>query len=193
MLWPGGEKLSRRGWLGLFIGFGGIILTMTPLIKQEELSLATSFPFLLVLGSAASWALGSILLRTLVVKLPHLTSAAYQMLIGGLGQTLIGSAIGEWPVLIEKASGPALAAFLYLLLVGSLIGFVAFNWLLVHIPAAQVGTYAYVNPVIAVFIGCVIGEPFHWLLIAGIAVVLVGVYLVRGDHRPTKEIELEPD
>ena len=85
-------------------------------------------------------------------------------------------------------------AYLYLLIVGSLTGFIAFNWLLGHISAAKVGTYAYVNPVIAVFIGMITGEALHnWEVFVGFAIILAGVYLVRADHVPSKEIELEPD
>ena len=81
-----------------------------------------------------------------------------------------------------------------LLIVGSLTGFIAFNWLLGHISAAKVGTYAYVNPVIAVVIGMLTGEAIdNWEVFAGFAIILIGVYLVRGDHVPSKEIELEPD
>jgi drug/metabolite transporter (DMT)-like permease len=71
--------------------------------------------------------------------------------------------------------------------VGSLLGFVAFNWLLGHVPAAKVGTYAYVNPVVAVSLGWLEGEPVAPTLLAGVAVILVGVYLVRTDNRPVRE------
>src|SRR5262249_47544338 len=73
--------------------------------------------------------------------------------------------------------------FLYLLLFGSLVGFVAFNWLISHVAAAKVGTYAYVNPVIAVVVGWVAGEEFTGWLAAGIGVILLGVFLVRGGER----------
>jgi drug/metabolite transporter (DMT)-like permease len=88
----------------------------------------------------------------------------------------------------------AISAFLYLLIFGSLAGFVAFNWLLGHVPTAKVGTYAYVNPIIAIFTGWLVGnEALHVWLFLGIAIILAGVYLVREDHAPSKEIELEPD
>jgi drug/metabolite transporter (DMT)-like permease len=115
------------------------------------------------------------------------------MLFGGLSQVSLGSAIGEWDQLPGHVSNRALASFFYVLVFGSLLGFVAFNWLLGHIPVAKVGTYAYVNPVIAVFIGWCAGEVVRAWTLAGIAVILVGVYLVRGDRAPSGEIELEPD
>jgi drug/metabolite transporter (DMT)-like permease len=127
-------------------------------------------------------------------RLPHLSSAAWQMVLGGVFQVTIGTAFGEWPDFLARFNTYALAAFLYLLIVGSLTGFIAFNWLLGHIPAAKVGTYAYVNPVIAVFIGMIAGEPIdNWEVFVGFVIILMGVYLVRGDHVPSEEIELEPD
>lgn len=192
MFWPQGERLSRLGWLGLVVGFAGIVIAMAPKL-QGGARLFGDYHSLLVLASAASWALGSLLSRHMPVQLSHLTSAGFQMVMGGILQTTLGTAIGEWPDLIEKLNGPSIAAFAYLLVVGSLTGFVAFNWLLGHISAAKVGTYAYVNPVIAVFIGWFAEEKIHPSVFVGFAIILVGVYLVRHDHAPSKEIELEPD
>lgn len=191
MFWPGGERLHAWGWLGLVIGFGGIVVTMAGKVTGN---LFDDYHFLFVLASAASWALGSLFSRHFDLKLSHLTSAGYQMILGGLCQTTLGTALGEWPDLLAKIDSHSIAAFTYLLFIGSLIGFVSFNWLLGHVSAAKVGTYAYVNPVIAIFIGWIMGETqVDWPLWVGIGVVLFGVYLVRSDHVPSKEIELEPD
>ncbi len=193
MAWPGGERLSLRGWLGLVVGFAGIVVTMMPQL-QGGFDFVKDYHFLFVLGSAASWAIGSLLSRHLAVQLSHLTSAGYQMILGGIFQTALGTALGEWPILIAKIDDRSIMAFAYLLVVGSLTGFVAFNWLLGHVSAAKVGTYAYVNPIIAVFIGWVMNETHVSVaLLIGIAIVLIGVYLVRSDHVPSQEIELEPD
>jgi drug/metabolite transporter (DMT)-like permease len=190
MLWPSGERLSWRGWMGLFIGFAGVVLTKL----DGGADLLTDFYSLLILASAASWAMGSLVSRHMALAIPHFTSAGFQMLFGGISQIALGSAIGEWGEAPEELTRNAIIAFLYLLVFGSLLGFVAFNWLLGHVTAAKVGTYAYVNPIIAVFVGWSVGETeVHALLIQGIIVILVGVYLVRSDHAPSKEIELEPD
>ena len=193
MCWPSGERLSWLGWSGLTIGFAGILLTMAPQL-QAGLDLRAGFHPFLVLGSAAAWAIGSLLSRHMALKISHLTSAGWQMLFGGISQVALGSALGEWQELPDPITQRAIGTFLYLLVVGSLMGFVAFNWLLGHVPVAKVGTYAYVNPVIAVLVGWCAGETkIYSALVGGIAVILVGVYLVRGDHAPSKEIELEPD
>ncbi len=192
MLWPSGERLSWRGWLGLVLGFVGILFALAHKL-EDGFHLFDDYHSLLVLASAASWALGSLLSRHLAPALTHLTSAGYQMILGGFFQTVIGTLGNEWPTFLAKIDGHAVAAFVYLLVVGSLVGFIAFNWLLGHISAAKVGTYAYVNPVIAVFIGGVTGEPMHVWVFVGFAIIMAGVYLVRGDHAPSQEIELEPD
>ena len=192
MLWPSGDRLSWLGWSGLTIGFAGIILTMAPQL-QAGIDFGVSYHPLLVLGSAASWAIGALLSRHMALKIPHLTSAGWQMLFGGISQVALGSALGEWHELPAPITQRAVGTFLYLLVVGSLMGFVAFNWLLGHVPIAKVGTYAYVNPVIAVLIGWYAGETVHAALFAGIVVILGGVYLIRRDHVASDEIELEPD
>jgi drug/metabolite transporter (DMT)-like permease len=115
------------------------------------------------------------------------------MIIGGLSLCVLGVALGEPAQFPDRLSWNAAAAFLYLLIVGSLVGFVSFNWLLKHVSAAKVGTYAYVNPVVAVLIGCLLGaEAFTEHLAAGITVILAGVFLVRGGERPAVVAESEP-
>jgi drug/metabolite transporter (DMT)-like permease len=190
MLMPHGERLTWRGWLGLVIGFAGIVLTLAPQLGDGFD--AVDEHALFVLGSAASWALGSLVSRQFALKLPHLTSAGFQMLFGGISQVTLGTILGEWQQ-IPELTPRAIGCFLYVLVFGSLMGFVAFNWLLGHVATAKVGTYAYVNPVIAVCIGWFFDEPMHAWIFAGIAVILVGVWLVRRDHAPVKEIEVEPD
>jgi drug/metabolite transporter (DMT)-like permease len=186
LAWRDGDRLSLRGWLGLLLGLGGVIILMSPRLLQPA-SLWNEFGPLLVLGSASAWALGSLVLRHTSIAVTHLTSAGYQMLFGGVLQVLVGLAIGEVSTLPPRLTAWAIATFFYLLVVGSLCGFVAYNWLLGHVPAAKVGTYAYINPAIALTIGWLTGEPITAALLAGIAVILVGVYLVRGsDARMTK-------
>jgi drug/metabolite transporter (DMT)-like permease len=190
---PGGERLSWRGWTGLALGIPGILLVKAAEL-EDGIDLLNDFYPLLVLASAASWAIGSLVSRHMVVNVSHLTSAGWQMLFGGIGQVVIGTCFGEWHDLPDQFNQRVIITFFYLLVVGSLMGFVAFNWLLGHVSAAKVGTYAYVNPVIAVLVGwCANETEVHAALLAGIAVILAGVYLVRGDRVASAEIELEPD
>jgi drug/metabolite transporter (DMT)-like permease len=192
MFWPGGDRLTARGWLGLFVGLGGVLILLAPKLDDPAAFWSNSGP-ILVLLSACCWALGSLVMRHKRLTCPHLVGAAYQMILGGGALTVLGLALGEGQHLPEKVTAGAVEAFLYLLIVGSLVGFVSFNWLLGHVPAAKVGTYAYVNPVVAVFVGWSLGgEEIRGALIASIAVILTGVALVRSGEKP-QAIEQEMD
>jgi drug/metabolite transporter (DMT)-like permease len=106
------------------------------------------------------------------------------MILGGGSLALVGLAVGEGGQLTrEHFTAGAAFAFFYLLIVGSLVGFVAFNWLLGQVSAAQAGTYAYVNPLVAVLVGLLDGEELTGWIVGGIAIILAGVALVRGGHR----------
>jgi drug/metabolite transporter (DMT)-like permease len=190
MFWPHEERLTLRGWTGLIVGIGGIVILLAPKLNDPTAFIQDLTP-LLVLGSAGFWALGSLLLRHLRTRTDHLTRAAYQMIIGGSSLTLLGLSLGErFP---EHFTPKAIGAFFYLLIVGSLIGFIAFNWLLGHVSATKVGTYAYVNPVIAVLIGRLTGEALTPWILAGITTILLGVFLVRtGERPPTPEPDPPP-
>jgi drug/metabolite transporter (DMT)-like permease len=193
MFWPGGERLTLRGWLGLLVGLAGVPILLWPHL-QESGAIVRDIGPLLVLGSAASWALGSLVLRHTRRRSSHLAIAGYQMLIGGGSLALVGVLVGEIHHLPDQVTAGAAAAFLYLLIVGSLVGFVAFNWLLGHVSATKVGTYAYVNPVVAVLVGWLAGEKLNGWIAGGIGVILLGVFLVRGGERPaaTAAQETEP-
>jgi drug/metabolite transporter (DMT)-like permease len=186
MCWPGGDRLRLGGWLGLLLGLAGILILLAPRLQAPE-ALRNEVGLLLVLGSAGSWALGSLLLRHRPSGAPHLTAAAYQMVLGGGALALVGLAVGEAGELTpDHFTAGAAFAFFYLLVVGSLVGFVAYNWLLGHVPAAQAGTYAYVNPVVAILVGWLWGEEelTGWI-VGGMVVILAGVALIRtGGRRP---------
>jgi drug/metabolite transporter (DMT)-like permease len=184
-LWPGGERLTGRGWMGLFIGLAGVLVLLWPQLREPADLLGDVGP-LLVLGSAATWSLGSVILRYWRVRASHLTGAGYQMLLGGGTLTVLGLVLGETRELPAQPTPGAIGAFVYLLIVGSLVGFVAFNYLLGHVSAAHAGTYAYVNPVVAVLVGCLLdGEELTGWIVGGIGVILAGVALVRSaGHRP---------
>src|SRR5262249_5518135 len=147
-------------------------------------------PFL-VLGSALAWSFGSVLQRHRRGRIPHLVNAALQMVLGGGSMTVLALLLGEGAQLQpEHITGRATFAFFYLLVVSSLIGFVAFTWMLGHASAALAGTYAYVNPVIAVLIGWLLaGETISGRMIGGMVVILFGVALIRASGpRPPNAI-----
>jgi drug/metabolite transporter (DMT)-like permease len=193
--WPGGDRLSARGWLGLLIGLGGVSILLGPKLLADFRGLGDFGTLgelfqhagpLWVLGSSLFWALGSLLLRYRHREGSRLASAAYQMIVGGMATALLGVALGELHQLTsDQLTWGAGLSFFYLLIVGSLMGFVAFNWLLGQVSATMVGTYAYVNPLVAILVGWLLGgEEMTLSIVAGMVVILSGVALIRrGSHK----------
>jgi len=135
---------------------------------------------LIVLGAALSWALGSWASGRLPMPSDAATSTAFEMLIGGAVLGLLGPLLGEhWSTFVVHSSTRSLLAVAYLVLVGSVLAFTAYVWLLQHAPISQVSTYAYVNPVVAVLLGAlVLGEQVTLTTIVGGGIIVLAVALV---------------
>jgi drug/metabolite transporter (DMT)-like permease len=179
-LLPGGERLTRRSVIGLLVGFSGIVLLVWPDLHINDGGAGWGF----LLGVFAlqlacfGWALGSAYSRRhRVTGNDLITTSAFQMFFGGFTMLVLATLTGEWSHLTFTArTGSALV---YLFGVGSLIGFVAYIYALGHLSTSFVSLYAYVNPVVAVFLGTLIlGEPFSWRLIAAIGIILGGMAIV---------------
>lgn len=182
MVFAGGDRLRPIGWLGLIVGLVGVMVLQWPNLEQQGFSFARNRGPWLTLASAASWGIGTVLLRRTPICIHRLSSAGWQMTLGGAGMCILGIANGEQaPATITPG---VVWVFLYLLVVSSLVAFVAFVWLLEHVSATKVSTYAYVNPLIAVLLGTLLhDEPISTALIAGTLLILVAVFLVRGGER----------
>jgi drug/metabolite transporter (DMT)-like permease len=176
-LWMGifsamrGQRPTRMEWVGLAIGFLGVLW----LNLDSSLS-ASMVGLVALLVASLSWSFGSIWSRGRDLPSPFMASAA-QMLCGGLAMCIVGTTLGERFDAVPTAHG--LAAFAYLIVFGSIIGFSAYIWLLHHVRPALAGSYAYVNPAIAVALGAwLAGERFgsHELLAMG--VILLGVVAI---------------
>lgn len=169
------ERLSWKGWVGLLVGFAGVGI----LVLAEDLSGAVNplGALLLILG-CLSWASGSVYSKTLKPTGSVVTHIGIQMLAGGASMTVFGLLLGEASRFQLSATG--IGAMVYLIIFGSLIGYSAYIYMLQKWPAARVGTYAYVNPVIAVLLGnVVLGEKLTPSVLVATAVILLGVLLVQ--------------
>src|SRR5262249_12869125 len=150
---------------------------------------------LLMLASSCMWAFGTVLARRKRSRASLLAAAAHQMLLGGAALVVVGLLCGEASRLTpEVFTARAVGSYLYLLVVGSLIGFTSFTWLLGHVRSSLVGTYAYVNPCVAVLVGWLIaGEELTLEMLGGVATILLGVALVRsGGARLAPPVEDVP-
>lgn len=177
------ERLRRREWLGLAIGFSGIVLLVWPDISFGSLSgRQFAYGVIALQIACAGWAFGSAYARRHVTSGGVLESAAFQMVFGGLVLLFMGTATGEWH---HAALTPrTLAAILYLIMAGAVIGFAAYSYALQHLPVTAVSLYTYVNPVIAVALGSwLLGEPFHWRMLVAGAVIIIGIAIVTPTRR----------
>ena len=180
---PRGARLRFPGWFGLAVGLLGVVLLIAP--GADLASLSADFGGAgLVLLCALCWAVGAIYWRLNPVHLSPFVTGAYQMMFGGGILTIIGLAVGEVADLPEQITTGALFSFFYLLVVASFIGYLSFHYLLHHVSSAQVGTHAYVNPIIAVILGWIWDQETLTLwALGGVVLVLLGVALVREKGR----------
>ena len=177
---PGGERPPRRTWLGLAVGFTGIVVLVWP----DLVSGGTWSPAFLagVVGlqlACATWAAGSAYERRRHHDDEHtLGGAGLEMIFGGAMLTLIGTAAGEWPRL--GLSTRSAVSFVYLVLFGSVVGYSAYIYTLKHLRVSTISLSSYINPIIAVVLGvAAAGEAFSPRSFVASAFVLAGVALVR--------------
>lgn len=183
-LMPNGEKLSLKKGLGILVGFCGIFLLLWPDIKGAINSAYLKGIMGLVIAIIA-WAAGSIYSKHRDIKTAPFMSAAFQMLIAGGVLTLIGMVKGELSQFTFDPKG--IAALVYLIIFGSLIGYSAYIYALAKLPTATVSTYAYINPVIAVILGwLVLDERLDWIVALATVIILSGVLLVKKEAEKFK-------
>lgn len=176
---PGGTRPRVGIFAGLALGLAGIVLLVGPgaLAGHSEFSLVATG--VLVLGSI-SWAVGSIYARHAPRPASAVTSNAVQMLAGGAALLVVGVLAREPARLAaSQVTARSLWSLAYLATFGSLIGFTAYTHLLEVSTPARVSTYAYVNPIVAVFLGWALArEPVEARTIAAAAVALAGVAII---------------
>ena len=174
-----GEPITLLVAVGLLVGFGGMLILMWPrMLHFVESGVGDLRGELALLGAILSWAAGSIYGKHRVRGVAPLMGVALEMLLAGLLLTLIGLGLGEAPRFHLTPRG--MAALAWLVVAGSLFGYSAYIWLLTHVPAAKVSTYAYVNPVIAVGLGWLfLGEMVDLRMAIGTVVILAGVAAVN--------------
>jgi drug/metabolite transporter (DMT)-like permease len=170
-----GEGIATGTLVGVGVGFVGLAVILLPAGGNDEV---TSWVGLLLLCIAApSWALGSFLSRRRELPSDPFLSTSLQMMLGGLTSVIGGLGRGEaGDVDFGSFSSDSLIAYVYLILIGSLVAFTAYVWLLQNAPVSKVATYAYVNPIIAIFLGwAILSEEITVSIVAGAAIVVASV------------------
>ncbi len=172
-----GDRLSRRGLIGLALGIIGIFVLLWPrLFAASAHGRMELFASLCLIGSSLLWSVGSVLSRRWQAGVDPFSATGWQMCVAGAVNLVISFVLGE-PAHAHWA-WQGLAAIAYLIVFGSLVGYSAYIWLLHNAPTAKVGTYAYVNPVIAVFLGWLfLSERVDSYILAGTAIIILAVAL----------------
>ncbi len=180
---PGGRRPALRTLIGVLIGLAGIVLLIGPASLFGEEESINLWGALALVAAALSWAIGSIFGREKQNELPEapLLATSMEMLAGGAGLLVFGSFMGEWGRLdVNAITTRSLLGLAYLIAFGSLVGFAAYTWLLRVAPTPLVSTYAYVNPLVAVFLGNVFAqEPLTLRILLAAAVILSSVVLIN--------------
>ena len=173
------QRLKIRLALALLVGIGGVVVLMSRSLNLGGAAIDTVGALALI-GGSISWSIASVLTRKLQLPDSKVMSSGSQMLAGGVMLTLAAAVLGEFRDFHPAAvSREAWFALLYLIVFGSIIGFTAYVWLIHRESPTKVGTYAYVNPVVAVVVGYFLGgESLGLRTILGTLFVLISVVVI---------------
>jgi drug/metabolite transporter (DMT)-like permease len=176
----GHHRVSARGLWGLGLGFCGTMILLWPkLMARGELGRREFHYSLALIAGSLSWVLGSVLSKKWQKGSPSFAATGWQVLFAGLGNLAL--ALLNHDLARATWTSRGIGAIVYLIVGGSLIGYSAYIYILGHAPTAKVSTYAYVNPVVAVFLGwLVLGEKVDAYILAGSIIVISSVVLVTG-------------
>ncbi len=174
---PAGPKLNWMVIMGLIVGCLGVGLIFGGNLKYifETKYLVG---VLCILGAEIAWSSGSVYSKYKKINVHPLMSASVQMLIAGTLQVILGAVLGEFTGLHFAPSG--LISLAYLVVIGSIFGYGSYIYAIDHLPLSLVSTYAYVNPIIALFLGWIfLDEQLNIFIIAASVVIIAGVILVK--------------
>jgi drug/metabolite transporter (DMT)-like permease len=194
-----GDRLSSRGLIGVGMGIAGVAVLFWP--KFEHRAALGVMPLIgacVLLVSSFSWSVGSVLSRKWQMKIDPFVATAWEMVFAAIGNAIVALGTGEYHHLVITRRG--MMAVLYLVVFGSWVGYTAYIWLLKHVPTPKVATYAYINPLVAVFLGwLILDEHLDAFMFAGTVIIVAGVALVttaKVHEAPSADsllTELEPE
>ncbi|MGA2692808.1 MAG: EamA family transporter [Opitutaceae bacterium] len=175
---PGGNRPTAGLLIGVAVGISGIVLLLGPSSIPAG-SRPPLFGVAALFLSSASWWIGSFYSKHLHSRTPLMMASSMQMLCGCISMLLVGLILGEGSALrLTSISASSWTAFGYLVVAGSIVAFPVYVWLLEHSTPALVSTYAYVNPVVAVFLGwAILGEPLNFRILLA-AIVIIGAVAI---------------
>ena len=179
IIFLGTQKLTLRLGLALVIGAVGVVAMVSRSLNLGGVPVDKAGALALTMA-AVSWSIAAVLTRKLPLPESKVMSSGAQMLAGGIMLAITSASLGEFRNFHPAAvSAKAWLSLLYLIVAGSIIAFTAYVWLIHHESPTKVGTYAYVNPVVAVIIGYFLGgEEIGMRTVVGTACVLISVVVI---------------
>jgi len=179
IIFLGTQKLTWRLGLALTVGLGGVSVLMSRSVNLGGTPIDRMGALALIVASL-SWSVSSVLTRKVPLPESKMMSSGAQMLAGGALLFLLAAGLGEFRGFqFREVSRGAWFALLYLIVAGSIIGYTAYLWLIHRESPTKVGTYAYVNPVVAVLVGYFLGgEALDLRTVLGTLLVLVSVVVI---------------
>ncbi len=192
---PGGSRPTWQSITGVLIGMAGIVILVDPGSATAHQPGYSLLGIVLVLLATLSWSVGSIYSHESQLPDSPLLGTGMELLAGAAGSYIIGLLLGETRQLdLSAISMQSLSGLGYLIVVGSLIGFVCYTWLLRAAPTPLVVTYAYVNPLVAVILGSLLaGEVLTPKVLLATPLILFSIGLIhwkQAKHKPAQDISL---
>lgn len=177
---PNGSRLTLKGWIGLILGFIGVaFLTFTDSSSAIDVKGA-----ILLLLASLLWAVGSVYQNTFKATGSTVSHIGIEMVVGGISLLIVGLLYGNINLDITLKG---ISALLYLIVFGSLIGYSSYIYILQKWPPSKAGTYAYINPIVAVILGALIlNEAINLRIIISTFIILIGVVLVQTSKNKTE-------
>jgi drug/metabolite transporter (DMT)-like permease len=184
-VWNPEERISNLSIIGILVGFVG-----QGLIFYEQLFLLSNgayfLGFVLLIVGLINGSLGSVYMKKFPVKINSVLNAGLQMMICGSVTTVLGLLIGEGKKINFDPTG--WYALFYLVVAGSILGYSLFVYAMDRLPATIVSVYAYINPIVAIWLGLIIlNEPISGKTLIAIGITLIGVFIVNKGRATTKE------
>lgn len=191
---PGGTRPQPMVIVGLVLGFTGVAVLIGPGALAGGASHIAPLGAGIVLVGAFCWASGSIYSRSANMPASPLLATGLEMLTGGAMMVAASLAFGEWShISMSHVSVRSGLALLYLIAVGSLVGYTAYVWLLRSTTTAVASTYAYINPVVAVFLGWALAsEPLTTRTLVAAAIIVTGVLVITTFQARARRLKRAP-
>lgn len=186
----GDHHIATRGKAGLVLGIIGLFVLVWPQLQAGTLGRRELWASISLIGGSFSWALGSVLSKRWQSGMDVFSATGWQVCAAGAGNFIFALFNGDLSRVTWTPRG--VGAVLYLVVCGSWIGYTAYIWLLEHVPTSKVSTYAYVNPVVAVFLGwLILHERVDRFILTGSAIVVLSVILVTSAKVKEKTVSEE--